>query len=61
MEIMNLTGESESTCKGVNPPEVYLEFLHVCTLCLHACQVRVTVGNLGLCCCTCYVFQVLIN
>ena len=31
---------------------------------LHACQVRVTVGNSGLCCYTlllCYVYQALIN
>ena len=28
---------------------------------LHACQVRVTVGDSGLCCCTCYVFRALIN
>ena len=25
----------------------------LCTLYLHACQVRVTVGGLGLCCCVC--------
>ena len=25
----------------------------LCTLYLHACQVRVTVGDSGLCCCTC--------
>ena len=25
----------------------------LCTLHLHACQVRVTVGDSGLCCCTC--------
>ena len=28
----------------------------VCTLYLHACQVRVTVGDLGLCCCTCVTY-----
>ena len=28
---------------------------------LHACQVKVTVGDSGLCCCTCYVFRALIN
>ena len=33
----------------------------LCALYLHACQVRVTVGDLGLCCYTCYVFQALIN
>ena len=33
-----------------------------CTLYLHACQVRVTVGYSSLCCCTCvYVFPVLPN
>ena len=26
------------------------------TLCLHTCQVRVTVGNSGLCCCTCVTY-----
>ena len=33
----------------------------LCTLYLLACQVRVTVGDSGLCCCTCYVFRALIN
>ena len=34
----------------------------LCTLYLPACQVRVTVGDSGLCCCDCYdVFWVLIN
>ena len=34
-----------------------------CTLSLHTCQVRVTVGDLGHCCYKflCYVFQVLMN
>ena len=27
--------------------------VELCTLYLHACQVRVTVGDSGLCCCTC--------
>ena len=27
-----------------------------CTLYLHACQVRVTVGDTGLCCCTCVTY-----
>ena len=30
----------------------------LCTLYLHACQVRVTVDNSGLCCCVCVVFAV---
>ena len=34
----------------------------LCSLYLHACQVRVTVGDSGLCCCTCVTyFQRLIN
>ena len=33
----------------------------LCTLYLHACQVRVTVGDWGLCCYSCYVFWTLIN
>ena len=33
----------------------------LCTLYLHACQVRVTIGDSGLCCCTCFVFQALTN
>ena len=28
----------------------------LCTLYLHACQVRVTVGDSGLCCCTCVTY-----
>ena len=28
----------------------------LCTLYLHACQVRVTVGDTGLCCCTCVTY-----
>ena len=28
----------------------------LCTLCLHACQVRVTVGDSGLCCCICVTY-----
>ena len=32
-------------------PQVYL-WWSLCTLCLHTCQVRVTVGNSGLCCWT---------
>ena len=32
--------------------KIYL-WWSLCTLYLHACQVRVTVGNSGLCCCTC--------
>ena len=28
----------------------------LCTLYLHACQVRVTVGDSGLCCCTCVMY-----
>ena len=35
--------------------------VYTCTLYLHACQVRVTVGNSGLCCCTCATFFELIN
>ena len=27
-----------------------------CTLYLHACQLRVTIGNSGLCCCTCVTY-----
>ena len=27
-----------------------------CTLYLHACQVRVTIGDSGLCCCTCVLY-----
>ena len=27
-----------------------------CTLYLHACQVRVTVGDSGLCCCACVTY-----
>ena len=33
----------------------------VCTLCLLACQVRVTVDNSSLCCCLCDIFRALIN
>ena len=33
----------------------------LCILYLHACQVKVAVGDSGLCCCTCYVFRALIN
>ena len=38
-------------------------WLSLCTLYLHACQVRVTVtiGDSGLCCCLCDVFWELIN
>ena len=28
----------------------------LCTLCLHACQVRVTIGDSSLCCCTCVMY-----
>ena len=28
----------------------------LCALYLHACQVRVTVGDSGLCCCTCVAY-----
>ena len=28
----------------------------LCTLHLHACQVRVTISNSGLCCCTCVMY-----
>ena len=28
----------------------------LCTLYLHACQVRATVGDQGLCCCTCVTY-----
>ena len=34
---------------------VYL-WWSLCTLRLHACQVRVTVGDSGLCCCTCVTY-----
>ena len=52
---------AESTHKGVNyrpksvtqvqqqRPEMYL-WWSLCTLYLHACQVRVTIGDSGLCC-----------
>ena len=30
----------------------------LCTLYLHACHVRVTVGDSGLCCCVCVVVDV---
>ena len=30
--------------------------VELCTLCLHACQVRVTVGDSGLCCCICVTY-----
>ena len=35
-----------------------VEFMYLVKLYLHACEVRVTVGDSGLCCCTCvcYVF-----
>ena len=32
------------------------ESISLCTLYLHVCQVRVTVGDLGLCCCTCVMY-----
>ena len=32
----------------------------LCTLYLHACQVRFTVGDSGLCCCTCVFVVVLV-
>ena len=31
----------------------YVPCVYLCTLCLLACQVRVTVGDWGLCCCVC--------
>ena len=31
-------------------------WLSLCALYLHACQVRVTAGNSGLCCCTCVMY-----
>ena len=34
---------------------VYL-WWSLCTLHLHACQVRVTIGDSGLCCCTCVTY-----
>ena len=33
----------------------------LCTLYLHACQVRVTVGDAGLCCCTCVAYELNTN
>ena len=54
---------SKSTHKGVNQrskyatPEVHPRrmyfWMSLCTLCLHACQVRFTEGDSGICCCTC--------
>ena len=41
---------------GLLPVVVYANFIS------HACQVRVTVGESDLCCCTCvYVFRALIS
>ena len=30
--------------------------VELCTLYLHACTVRVTVGDAALCCCTCFTY-----
>ena len=42
----------------LNVPVVEFMYLwwSLCTLYLHACQVRVTVGDLGLCCCACVTY-----
>ena len=36
--------------------KMYLRW-SLCTLYLHACQARVTVGDSGLCCCTCVTYS----
>ena len=47
----------------INKVHIYLVFTrmlgglpYLCTLYLHACQVRVAVGDSGFCCCTCVTY-----
>ena len=37
-------------------PSIYILWWSLCTLYLHACQVRVTIGDSGLCCCGCVMY-----
>ena len=48
---MPLTYQTERVA-SLKKMRMYL-FRSLCTSYLHACQVRVTVGDSGLCCCTC--------
>ena len=64
--VILITVRSGSTHRGVNKRSKYVtqvkqqrpedvplvEFMYLVAY-LHACQVRVTVGDSGLCCCTC--------
>ena len=49
------TPPTTTTTTTKNPQRMYLWWC-LCTLYLHACQVRVTVGDSGLCCCTCVLY-----
>ena len=52
---------TRGTASNSDPPTPMRLWWSLCTLCLLACQVRVPVGDSGLCCCLFDIFQGLIN
>ena len=49
--------QSEAQSNRVESIHKDVRLVELCTLYLHTCQVRVTVGDSGLCCCTCVAYS----
>ena len=49
--------QSEAHSNRVESIHKDVHLVELCTLYLHKCQVRVTVGDSGLCCCTCVAYS----